>query len=68
MEVKEKVKYIEVDMVCDSCGDGRMRPTATVLKEYPPKYIHECDNCGSTGIYKVRYPYKANEKRKRIDE
>ena len=56
-----RIDYTEVDMVCNVCGDGRMRPTATVLKEYPPKYIHMCDNCGSFGVYDKIYPYKEKE-------
>lgn len=68
MEIREKVRFTEVDMVCNTCGDGRMRPTATVLRGHPPKYIHECDNCGATEIYDVRYPYIIDEKRKRIFE
>lgn len=52
-----EIRYIEADMVCDECGDGRMRPIATILKEYPHKYLHQCDNCGSNALYEVRYPH-----------
>lgn len=56
-----RTSFTEVDMICELCGDGRMRPTATVLKEYPPKYIHMCDNCGELGSYDKIYPYRENE-------
>ena len=56
-----RINLTEVDMVCDDCGDGRMRPTATVLKEYPPKYIHMCDNCCKLGSYDKIYPYREDE-------
>lgn len=66
-EIRTKVKYIKVDMVCNYCGDGYMRPIGTVLKENPPKYVHECDNCGNKGIYEVRYPYKEDKHEKRLE-
>ena len=56
-EIRYEVQMIRVDMVCDWCGDGFMRPTTTVLKEYPPKYVHECDKCGKIGVFDERYPY-----------
>lgn len=58
-----KVQYTEVDMVCDTCGDGRMRPIGTVVKGEPTKYIHECDNCCEKAVYEVRYPYRVHEER-----
>lgn len=67
-EIRKKVKYIEIDMVCDYCGDGNMRPIGTVLKGKPPRYVHECDNCGSSGIYEVRYPCIEERHEKVLDE
>ena len=55
--IRHEVREIVVDMICEECGKGRMRPTKTILREYPPKYIHECNKCGAMDIYTVRYPY-----------
>lgn len=55
-EVKHKIKYTEVSMICDDCGDGHMIYRSRT-KGKKPKFIHECDNCGSIGIYDVIYPY-----------
>ena len=57
MEKREKVKMIRVDMLCDVCGDGHMRPTMTSLTSNPPKYEHQCDNCLATAVYDRIYPY-----------
>lgn len=65
-EIRYQVSYIKVDMGCDDCGDGYMRPVGTILKEYPHKIVHECDNCGATAVYDVRYPYKTERHYERI--
>lgn len=52
--------FIEHDMICNKCGIGRMRPCITLLKEYPPKYIHKCDKCSEYETFEVRYPYREN--------
>lgn len=56
-EIRSEVRTVEIDMICDECGDGRMRPSGTVLTTYPPKFPHECDKCGHVEVYNVRYPY-----------
>ena len=56
-EIRIEKQFTEVDMVCDSCGDGRMRPTGEIIRPYPPKFIHMCDNCLEVAIYPVKYPY-----------
>lgn len=61
MEEKTEVKTYSIDMKCDSCGAGYMRPTGLVLDVAPPLYPHEC-NCGAHTNYKVRYPYLNTER------
>lgn len=64
-EVKHKIKYTEVSMICDDCGDGHMIYRSRT-KGKKPKFIHECDNCGSIGIYDVVYPYIVNKHGERL--
>lgn len=62
-EVKSEVKTFEIDMVCDKCGKGVMRPTGNaLLLTYPIQYPHQCTNCGNIDIYTVQYPYIVEEK------
>lgn len=55
-EVKYKLSMYEVDMICDKCSDGHMRPDGVVLLSDPPKYPHTCDNCGATAVFPFMYP------------
>lgn len=57
MERKTEVRPIKVDMICDVCGKGWMRPTNVTLTVYPPLYPHVCDKCGHTENYSKCYPY-----------
>lgn len=45
-----------VDMVCDKCKKGFMRPGATVLMSDPPQYPHKCTECGHQANYGTIYP------------
>lgn len=60
-EVRRVVERYIVDMACDACGDGHMRPTNAVLTTYPAQYPHTCDNCGSDAVYNTCYPHYADE-------
>ena len=61
-EEKHEVKTFEVDMICEKCNIGHMRPVGNiVLTTYPIQYPHECDNCGHTEIYTKKYPYTTYE-------
>lgn len=55
-EIKTEMKLFSVDMICDECNWGRMRPTGVALMSNPPKYPHKCDRCGHEVTYDVRYP------------
>lgn len=58
MEKREKVKMIRVDMLCDVCGDGHMRPTVIVFRHKGEStYQHQCDNCLATASFDRMYPY-----------
>ena len=62
-EVKSEVKTFEIDMVCNKCGQGSMRPYGNiVLTTYPIQYPHQCTNCGNIENYTVKYPYFVEEK------
>lgn len=57
-EVVEKVRPLRVDMICPSCGNGRMRLFGdTMLALYPPKFPHQCNVCGYVENYDRSYPY-----------
>lgn len=62
-EVKYQVKTFLIDMKCDKCGEGYMRPVGNVvLTSYPLQYPHECDVCGFRENYTKTYPYETYEK------
>ena len=54
-EVRRKVKMIQVDMLCDNCRDGYMRPIKDA--ETTNGFIHVCEGCATEVILPVRYPY-----------
>lgn len=62
MEIRTELKvvaYIE-EMTCDVCGIGKMEAkTGTMLMSNPPKYPHECSNCGRRSHYTKSYPCKS---------
>ena len=58
MEIRKEVKEYEVDMTCDKCKKGVMRPTGIVLTSYPAQYEHVCTNCGEKELYEVTYPVR----------
>ena len=61
-EIKSEVKTYEIDMVCDKCGQGYMRPVGNiVLTTSPLQYPHECTECGYMATYNKTYPYTAYE-------
>lgn len=62
-EVKYEVKTFLIDMKCDKCAEGYMRPIGNVvLTSYPLSYPHECDVCGYRENYTKVYPYEIYEK------
>jgi len=59
MEKVAEVKVLTVEMVCDKCGKGLMKPYGNnVFATYPPQYPHECNNCGHIESYPFQYPYR----------
>ena len=58
----KKIKKYKVDMICDSCGDGRMRPLMSIKHGDSFTYLHECDKCMTQAEYDVCYPYMTSEK------
>ena len=61
-EIRHEVRTFLVDMVCESCGVGYMRPVGNIaLSTYPIQYPHKCDKCGYTQNYTKNYPYEVYE-------
>ena len=55
-EERLPVQTVCVDYVCDSCGEGHMRPTGLTLTSHPPQYPHLCDKCAASAVFTVIYP------------
>ena len=55
-------KVVLVNYICDECGEGVMRRVGDIMfMSNPPKFYHECTNCG-VGVYFDRYyPYERFE-------
>ena len=61
-EIRHEVRTFLVDMVCESCGVGYMRPVGNIaLSTYPIQYPHKCDKCGYIKKKKKNYPYEVYE-------
>jgi len=57
-EIETEMKMVEVDMMCDACGKGRMEWNGIALTSYPAQYPHRCTECGHTKTYRGHhYPY-----------
>lgn len=62
MQVVMEAKTYIVDMLCEKCKTGVMRPTGTVLASNPPKYPHKCNYCENEEVYNICYPFQKIEK------
>ena len=63
-EVREPLAVVEVDMTCEVCGEGRMRPTGYGIESKPPKYEHRCSRvslCNGRAHYPHKYPFVTYE-------
>lgn len=56
-EHQTPVEWFRVDYVCDSCGEGFMRPTGVMLASSPPQYPHRCNKCDCAKTFRVQYPH-----------
>lgn len=56
METRQLLQRFLIDMDCDYCKEGKMRP---VLQAAAVTYEHKCTNdlCNHTTFYAVQYPY-----------
>jgi hypothetical protein len=61
MEKKFEIRIFLIEMLCDDCEGGVMKPTGVALTSNPPKYPHKCNTCGVEHIYLRCYPYKDYE-------
>ena len=50
------LRPIQLDYVCDECGEGHYRPTGTSLMSNPPQYPHRCDKCDHPHTFNERFP------------
>lgn len=55
-EARQAMVPVQIDYVCDRCGQGRMRPTGMTLTSNPPQYPHACTACDARGTFLVIYP------------
>lgn len=60
-ETKTEARVFTVDMVCDECGRGRMRPTGELQSSYPPWHVHQCDHCHLVKHFLKCYPHTVVE-------
>ena len=61
MQVVMDAKIYVVDMLCEKCKTGVMRPTGIVLTSNPPQYPHKCNYCGNKEVYDTCYPFQKIE-------
>jgi len=57
MERIYEVTVYRVELICDACGQGLMKPTGTMIGGWPPKFPHQCTECLATNNYLLeQYP------------
>lgn len=57
MPVRESpAKVLFLDYVCDSCKEGVMEFSKSVIKNEQLVYTHVCNKCGNTEDLDIRYP------------
>jgi exosome complex RNA-binding protein Csl4 len=56
-EVYKEVKTYEVQMTCNKCEFGSMKPTGRSFMTYPQQYEHKCNQCDNIETFKITYPY-----------
>lgn len=57
MEIRQEVRTFKIDMLCDACGQGYMRPTGMVLMSDTSKYVHRCNSCDAPQNFTCNYPH-----------
>lgn len=62
MQIVREAKTYIIDMICEKCKTGVMRPTGIVLTSNPLQYPHKCDYCGNEEVYDKCYPFQKIEK------
>ena len=50
------VEMVEIDYICDKCGEGEMRPSRFMLASDPPRCPHACTKCGHEQTFLTKYP------------
>lgn len=55
-ETKQPVTAYQIDMQCEECGAGQMKPIGTAYLTSPLRYPHQCNHCGHTDTYRTTYP------------
>ena len=61
MEEKTKINSYQINYWCDDCHDGKMISTGQTLLIHPPRYMHECEKCGTKKNFKKKYPHLHHE-------
>lgn len=56
-EVIMPVEWVEIDMICDKCGKGKMRSGGRTFTVNPPIFPHVCNKCGYEADYRTCYPH-----------
>jgi len=56
-EKTKQVFPVQVDYVCDKCGQGNMLPAGACLTSYPPQFGHICEHCGHAQYLGSQYPF-----------
>lgn len=56
METEVEVKTILVDYVCDDCGKQVKYIDGNMILTDPPKFKHNCIECGKEYVFNHKYP------------
>ena len=64
-EITEPINWVKIDMVCDSCGEGRMQLQWIGPFSLSLQYLHKCDKCGFESMYEIIYPFFASADREK---
>jgi formylmethanofuran dehydrogenase subunit E len=57
MEQKYAVRPVEVNWICDKCGEAAVQPTGLIQPSNPPHYEHVCPSCQERVLLDKQYPH-----------
>lgn len=50
------VEMVQVEILCDACGEGSYQFAGLTQTSNPPKFAHKCNRCGDPKYFLNKFP------------